>query len=100
MFCLLLRTASNVVIHSPRGAGLRNDTEKALSADSAWETELRTLKRVHVSPPKSFRVKESEGLTVGIDLQAAYYTRPPNEVTMERSLPARPWLNSLSQHLI
>lgn len=64
---------------------------------------MRMLKPVHVSP-KSTGVRESEGLTVTIDLQATYDTWPPTEgivlTTVESSLSAGPWLNSLPQQLV
>ena len=79
--------------------GLREDTDKALSADGAWETKRRIVHK-SVCYPSS----ESEGLIVSADLRAVHYTWPPNEgillMIMEHSLSARPPLNSLSQHLI
>lgn len=74
--------------HSSRGSGRRKDREKTLSADSAWVTELRIHQQVHVSP-QGFMCQRVRGpyLTVRIDLQAAYFTWPPNKgirlMTME-----------------
>ena len=99
LFCPPLHIASYAASPSPRGLGLREDTDKALSADGAWETKRRIVHK-SVCYPSS----ESEGLIVSADLRAVHYTWPPNEgillMIMEHSLSARPPLNSLSQHLI
>lgn len=85
-----------MAIPSPRGLGLREDTDKALHADGGWEIEWRIFTQECVLPKSS----QSEGLVVSIDLRAVHYTWPPNEgillMIMEHSLFTRPPMNSLS----